>query len=274
MLKYFLVKTASEDGLVKRQRNQRSNCQYLLDHWKSESSKETSTSALLTMLKPLTVWITTKCRKFFKRWEYQTTWPASWEICMQVKKQQLELDMEQQNGSKLGKEYIKAVYCHPDYLTYMQTTSWEMLAWMKHKLESILPGEISITSDMQMTSQFSSVAQLCPALCNLMDRSMPGLPVHHQLPKFTQTHVHWVGDAIQPSNPLSSPSLPASIFPSFRVFSNESVFLIRWPKYWSFSFNISPSNEYSGLIPHSWHKEKKNWRAFWWKWKRRVKKLV
>ena len=158
------------------------------------------------MLKPLTVWITTKCRKFFKRWEYQTTWPASWEICMQVKKQQLELDMEQQNGSKLGKEYIKAVYCHPDYLTYMQTTSWEMLAWMKHKLESILPGEISITSDMQMTSQFSSVAQLCPALCNLMDRSMPGLPVHHQLPKFTQTHVHWVGDAIQPSNPLSSPS--------------------------------------------------------------------
>ena len=70
---------------------------------------------------------------------------------MQVQKQQLELDMEQQTGSKLGKEYIKAVYCHPAYLTYMQNTSCEMPDWMKHKLESRLPGEISITSDMQMT---------------------------------------------------------------------------------------------------------------------------
>ena len=70
---------------------------------------------------------------------------------MQVKKQQLELDMEQQTGSKLGKEYVKAVYCHPNYLTYMQSTSSKMMGWMKHKLESRLPGEISITSDMQMT---------------------------------------------------------------------------------------------------------------------------
>ena len=70
---------------------------------------------------------------------------------MEVKKQQLELDMEQQTDSKSGKEYIKAVYCHPAYLNYMQSTSWEMLAWMKHKLESRLPGEISIISDMQMT---------------------------------------------------------------------------------------------------------------------------
>ena len=70
---------------------------------------------------------------------------------MQVKKQQLELDMEQQTDSKLGKEYIKAVYCHPAYLTYIQSTSCEMPDWMKHKLESRLPGEISITSDMQMT---------------------------------------------------------------------------------------------------------------------------
>ena len=69
---------------------------------------------------------------------------------MQVRKQQLELDMEQQTGSKLGKEYIKAVYCHPGYLTYMHSTSCEMLGWMKHKLESRLPGEISITSDKQM----------------------------------------------------------------------------------------------------------------------------
>ena len=70
---------------------------------------------------------------------------------MQVKKQQLELDMEQQTGSKSEKEYVKVVYCYPDYLTYMQSTSWEMPGWMKHKLESRLPGEISITSDMQMT---------------------------------------------------------------------------------------------------------------------------
>ena len=70
---------------------------------------------------------------------------------MQVKKQQLEPDMEQQTGSKLGKEYVKAVYWHPAYLTSMQSTSWEMLGWMKHKLESRLPGEKSITSDMQMT---------------------------------------------------------------------------------------------------------------------------
>ena len=70
---------------------------------------------------------------------------------MKVKKQQLELDIEQQTGSKSGKEYPNAVYCHPTYLTYMQSTSYEMLGWMKHKLESILPGEISITSDMQMT---------------------------------------------------------------------------------------------------------------------------
>ena len=94
-----------------------------------------------------------KLWKFLKRWKilkYQTTLP-SWEICMQDKKQQLELDMEKQTGSKLEKEYIKAVHCHPAYLTYMQTTSWEMLGWMKHRLESRLQGEISITSDIQMT---------------------------------------------------------------------------------------------------------------------------
>ena len=90
----------------------------------------------MTTLKPLTVWITTNYEKFFKRWEYQTTLPASWEICMQVKKQQVEPDMEQQTGSKLGKEYVKAMYCQPAYLISMQSTSCEMLGWMKHKLES------------------------------------------------------------------------------------------------------------------------------------------
>ena len=100
---------------------------------KQGSSRKTSISALLTMPKPLTVWVTAGCGKLFKRWEYQTTWPAFWEICMQVKKQELELDMEQQTGSKSGKGYVKAVYCHPAYLTYMQSTSWEMLDRMKHK---------------------------------------------------------------------------------------------------------------------------------------------
>ena len=98
--------------------------------------------------KTLTVWITTNCGKFLKRWKYQTTWPASWDICMQVRKQQLEMDMEQQTGSKSGKEYVKAVYCQPAYFTYMQSTSWETLGCIKHKLESRLPGEIWITSDM------------------------------------------------------------------------------------------------------------------------------
>ena len=85
--------------------------------------------------KPLTMWITANCGKFWKRWEYQTTWPASWETSIQVKKQELELDMEKQTGSKLGKEYVKAVYCHLAYLTSMQSISWEMLGWRKHKLE-------------------------------------------------------------------------------------------------------------------------------------------
>ena len=75
----------------------------------------------LSMLKPLSVWMTTNYGKFFKKWEHQTILPASWEICMQVKKQQLELDMEQWTGSKSGKEYVKVVYCHPAYLTYMQS---------------------------------------------------------------------------------------------------------------------------------------------------------
>ena len=96
--------------------------------------------------------------------------------------------------------------------------------------------------------QFSSITQSCLTLCDPMDCSMPGLPVHHQLPEFTQTHVHWVGDVIQQSHPLLSPSPLPSIFPSTRVFSNEPVLRIKWPKYWSFSFSIRPSDEYSGLI--------------------------
>ena len=122
--------------------------------WITEKAREfqkTSTSALLTTPKPLTVWITANCGTFFKRWEYQTTGPASWEICMQVKKQQFELDMEQWTGSKFRKEYIKDVYCHSAYLTSMQSTLCKMPGWTKHKMESRFPGEISTTSDMQMT---------------------------------------------------------------------------------------------------------------------------
>ena len=96
--------------------------------------------------------------------------------------------------------------------------------------------------------QFSPVAQSCLTLCNPMNHSMPGLPVHHQLPEITQAHVHWVSDAIQPSHPLSSLLLLPSIPPSIRVFSNESTLSMRWPKYWSFSFSISHSNEHPGLI--------------------------
>ena len=94
--------------------------------------------------------------------------------------------------------------------------------------------------------QFTSVTQSCPNLCDPVNCSTPGLPVHHQLPEFTQTHIHRVGDAIQPSHPLSSPSPPAPILPSIRVFSNESTLCMRWPKYWSFSFSIIPSKEHPG----------------------------
>ena len=102
--------------------------------------------------------------------------------------------------------------------------------------------------------QFSLVAQSCLTLCNHMDCSTPGLLVLHQLPELAQTHVHWVGDVIQPSHPLSPShpllplSPPALILSQLRVFSNESILRIRWPKDWSFSFSISPSNEYWGLI--------------------------
>ena len=105
---------------------------------------------------------------------------------------------------------------------------------------------LAISYSIQMF-QLSSVAQSCLTLHDPMNCSSPDLPIHHQFPESTQTHVHWVGDAIQPFHPLSS-LLPLSIFPSIRVFSNKSVLCIRWPKYWSFSFSISSSKEYSGLI--------------------------
>ena len=130
-------------------RDQIGSIYWIID--KAREFQENIYFCFIDYIKILIVWITTNCGKFFKRWEYQTTLPASWEVCTQVKKQQLEPDREQWTGSKLGKEYNKAVYCHPAYLTYMQSTSCKMPGWMKLKQESKLPGEISITSDMQMT---------------------------------------------------------------------------------------------------------------------------
>ena len=127
-----------------------------------------------------------------------------------------------------------------DYLYFLQTTQWH------HINSSILARVVLFTPSVSQS--VSSVAQSCLTLCDPMNRSMPGFPVHHQLQEFTQTHVHWV---VMPSSHLILscpflllPSIPSSI----RVFSNESTLHMRWPKYWSFNFSISPSNEHLGLI--------------------------
>ena len=116
---------------------------------KQESSRKTSTSALLTMPKPLTLWITANCGKFL-----EMGIPDCLTCLLRnlyAGQESTELDTEQQTGFKSGKEYIKAIYCHPPYLTSMQSTSSNMLGWMMHQLESRLPGKISIISDIQMT---------------------------------------------------------------------------------------------------------------------------
>ena len=120
--------------------------------------------------------------------------------------------------------------------------------WISRKMASFNGLIFSFDTFHTISVQFHSVAQSCPTLRDPMNCSTPGLPVHHQLPEFTQTYVHWVSDAIQPSHPLSSPSPPA-----FNLSQHQGLF--QWvgsshqvPKYWSFSFSISSSNEYSGLI--------------------------
>ena len=123
---------------------------------KQESSRKTSTSALLTVPK---LCGSQPAGKLLTRWEYQTTLSASWEICMQVRKQQLELDMEQQTGSKWEMKYVKTVYCHPAYLTYMQSTLWETLGWKTHKLESRLLGEISIIKYLRYADDTTLMAE-------------------------------------------------------------------------------------------------------------------
>ena len=129
-----------------------------------------------------------------------------------------------------------------------------LISWFSSKISDHI---IIITLDTYWSSgtwkyfiwiQFSSVAQSCLTLRDPMSRSTPGLPVHHQLPEFTQIHIHRVGDAIQLSHPLSSPSPAPNPSQHQSLFSKESTLRIRWPKYWSFSFSIIPSKEHPGLI--------------------------
>ena len=125
------------------------------------------------------------------------------------------------------------------------TENWN-LQWFNHFLNSLLPfvnRKLFGAVPLSRFSSVSSVAQSCPTLCDPMNRSPPGLPVHHQLPEFTQIHVHWVGDAIQPSHPLSSHSPPA-----FNLSQHQGLFASGGQSIWNFAFSISPSNEYSGLI--------------------------
>ena len=142
--------------------------------------------------------------------------------------------MEQRTGSKLGKEYVKVVYCYADYLTYMQSTSCEMLGWMKHKQKHKI--------------QYSSVTQSCLTLCDPMDCTNASLPcpspTSQSLVKLMSVESLMLSNHLM----LCCPLLLPLVFSSIRVFCNESVLCIRWPKYWSFSFSISPSSEYSGLI--------------------------
>ena len=139
------------------------------------------------MPKPLTVWITTNCGKFFKKWEYQTTLPASWEICMQVKKQ---LDMEQQTSSKLGKEYIKALYCHSAYLTSMQSMSCKIPSWMNEWVDKSQVG-IKISgrnvNDLRYADNATLIVEtkmeLKSFLMKVKDSEKPGLKLNIQTTK-------------------------------------------------------------------------------------------
>ena len=129
----------------------------------------------------------------------------------------------------------------PSDFTQSLSKTWELNSTVDLAEMELLKHQLLGPSSVHLLS-------LVWLLVTPMDCSTPGLPVHHQLPELAPTHVHWVGDAIQPSHPPSSPSPPAFNLSQHHGISNESVLCIRWPKYWSFSFSISPSNEYSGLI--------------------------
>ena len=144
--------------------------------------------------------------------------------------------------------YFETLVCHSLGQLALRIKSYSMPQHLSsHSLVWWVASRASLNL-VTASQSVSSVAQSCLTLCDPMDCSTPGLPVHHELPEFTQTHVHQVSEAIQPAHPLSSPSPPPSIFPSIRVFSNESLLHIRWPKYWSFNFSISLSKEHPGLI--------------------------
>ena len=150
-----------------------------------------------------------------------------------------------QAGIKIARRNINNLR-YADDATLMAESEEELkslLMRMKEESKKMAWNSIKKTKIMASAPiQFISAAKSYPTFCDPMDCSMPGFPVPHQLPELTQTHVHWVSDAIQPSHP--SLVLSLSIFPSIRIFSNKSVLRIRWPKYWSFSFSSSPPNEY------------------------------
>ena len=186
-----------------------------LDYRKSKIIPEKkSTSASLTMWMP---WLhgTQQTGKFFKRWEYQTTLLASWEICTQVRKQQLEPDIEQQTGPNWERS-TKGRIASPCYLTYIPSS----VQSLSHVQFFVTPWTAACQASMSITNSRSLLKLM--SIKSVMSSSH--LILCHLL------------------------LLPPSIFSSIRVFSNESVISIRWPYYWSFSFSISPSNEYSGLI--------------------------
>ena len=175
-----------------------------------------------------------------------------WVICLHQMTKVLAFYMFMSSHS----EYT-GVVCHSllQWITFCQNSllwpiclGWLALYGMAHSFIELHKSLCHEKAVIVQGTRFSSVVQSCPTLCNPMNRSTPGQPVHHTLPEFTQTHVHRFSDAIQPSHPLSSPSPPAPNPSSTRVISNESTVHMRWPKYWSFSFSISPSNEHPGLI--------------------------
>ena len=175
-------------------------------------------------------WINEWLIKEWNHIRYQTTWNFS-PIWGHYWRSDI---FSTQHCRRMSSEWMKRM-CHCQVLTHFKECG---LSGTRRPRSNP-----NANTSLNCSVQFSSVTQSCPTPCDFMDHSTPGLPVHHQLPKSTQTHVHWADDAIQPSNPLLSPSLPASVFPIIRVFSNESALPIRCPKDWSFSFSISPSNE-------------------------------
>jgi len=132
----------SKLGFKKSEESEIKLSTFVVSWGKQGISRKTPTSASLTILK-LWLWGSQQTGKFLKRWEYQTTLSVSWETCIGIKKRHLELDIEQLAGSKLGKEYVKAEYCHPAYLTYMHSTSYKMLGWVNHKLVLRSSGKLS-----------------------------------------------------------------------------------------------------------------------------------